>query len=89
MLKNDAKIVITEGFFIFLQFFPNQFDDFEYYIDKNQLLAERLLDLPFFLLYCLAFLCFFDAITEISYNWFLNLCIDKNVLVMVDMKLVT
>ena len=37
-------------------------------IDKNQLLAERLLDLPFFLLYCLAFLCFFDAITEISYN---------------------
>jgi len=30
MLKNDAKIVLTEGFFIFLQFFPNQFDDFEY-----------------------------------------------------------
>ena len=58
-------------------------------IDKNQLLAERLLDLPFFLLYCLAFLCFFDAMSEISYNWFLNLCVNKNVLVMVDMKLVT
>ena len=58
------KYMLTKGFFIFLQFFPNQFDGFEYYIDKNQLLAERLLDLPFFLLYCLAFLCFFDAILK-------------------------
>ena len=24
------NIVVTKGFFIFLQFFPNQFDDFEY-----------------------------------------------------------
>jgi len=63
------KLVVTKGFFIFLQFFPNQFDDFEYYVDKNQL-VERLLDLPFFLLYCLAFLCFFDAMTKIPDNQF-------------------
>ena len=68
---------------------PYQIITFNTNIDKNQLLAERLLDLPFFLLYCLAFLCFFDAMTEISYNWFLNLCVNKNVLVMVGMKLVT
>ena len=50
--------------------------------------VERLLALPFFLLYCLAFLCFFDAMTEIFNNKFLNLCINKNVLVTVGMKLV-
>jgi len=24
------KYMVTKGFFIFLQFFPNQFDEFEY-----------------------------------------------------------
>ena len=58
------KYMVTKGFFIFLQFFPNQLMTLNANIDKNQLLAERLLDLPFFLLYCLAFLCFFDAILK-------------------------
>ena len=61
----------------------------DYSFDKNQFLTERLLALPFFLLYCLAFLCFFDAIVKISNNMFLNLFVNKNVLVMVDMKFVT
>ena len=84
MLKYSGNEVILH----FLTIFPYQIITFNTNIDKNQL-VERLLDLPFFLLYCLAFLCFFDAMTEISYNWFLNLCVNKNVLVMVDMKLVT